>query len=148
MINRVVLVGRLTRDPELRYTPNGVAVANFSVAVHRPYSNQKGERETDFFNGVVWRKQAENLSQFMKKGNLIGIDGRLQSRKYERQDGQQQTVIEVVADSIQFLESNKDTQKGNQNSRKEQHSSNSGALSGSYKPVNMDDPFGDDHLPF
>lgn len=105
MLNRVVLVGRLTRDPDLRYTPNGVAVANFNIAVNRPFSNQQGEREADFINGVVWRRQAENLANFMKKGSLIGVDGRLQTRSYEGQDGRTVYVTEVVADSIQFLES-------------------------------------------
>ncbi|MCF3943993.1 single-stranded DNA-binding protein [Oceanobacillus alkalisoli] len=105
MLNRVVLVGRLTRDPDLRYTPNGIAVANFTVAVNRPFSNQQGEREADFINGVVWRRQAENLANFMRKGSLIGVDGRLQTRTYEGQDGKTVFVTEVVADSIQFLES-------------------------------------------
>ncbi|WP_405098109.1 single-stranded DNA-binding protein [Oceanobacillus sp. FSL H7-0719] len=104
MLNRVVLVGRLTRDPDLRYTPNGVAVANFNIAVNRPFSNQQGEREADFINGVVWRRQAENLANYMKKGNLIGVDGRIQTRNYEGQDGKTVYVTEVVADSIQFLE--------------------------------------------
>lgn len=78
MLNRVVLVGRLTKDPELSYTPNGTAVANFTVAVNRPFSNQQGEREADFINCVIWRKQAENLVNYMKKGSMIGIDGRIQ----------------------------------------------------------------------
>lgn len=104
MLNRVVLVGRLTRDPDLRYTPNGVAVANFNIAVNRPFTNQQGEREADFINGVVWRRQAENLANFMKKGNLIGVDGRIQTRNYEGQDGKTVYVTEVVAESIQFLE--------------------------------------------
>lgn len=105
MLNRVVLVGRLTRDPDLRYTPNGVAVANFNIAVNRPFSNQQGEREADFINGVVWRRPAENLANYMKKGNLIGVDGRIQTRNYEGSDGKTVYVTEVVADSIQFLES-------------------------------------------
>ncbi len=104
MLNRVVLVGRLTRDPDLRYTANGIAVANFNIAVNRPFSNQQGEREADFINGVVWRRQAENLANYMKKGNLIGVDGRIQTRNYEGQDGKTVYVTEVVADSIQFLE--------------------------------------------
>ncbi|WP_158738389.1 single-stranded DNA-binding protein [Alteribacillus sp. YIM 98480] len=104
MINRVVLVGRLTRDPELRYTPNGVAVANFGIAVNRPFTNQQGEREADFFNCVVWRKQAENVANYLKKGSLAGIDGRLQSRRYENQEGRRVNVVEVQAESVQFLE--------------------------------------------
>ncbi|SFE63284.1 single-stranded DNA-binding protein [Alteribacillus iranensis] len=104
MINRVVLVGRLTRDPELRYTPNGVAVANFGIAVNRPFTNQQGEREADFFNCVVWRKQAENVANYLKKGSLAGIDGRIQSRSYENQEGRRVNVVEVQAESVQFLE--------------------------------------------
>ncbi|RSL28706.1 single-stranded DNA-binding protein, partial [Salibacterium salarium] len=104
MINRVVLVGRLTRDPELRYTPNGVAVVNFGIAVNRPFTNQQGEREADFFNCVAWRKQAENVANYLKKGSQAGIDGRLQSRRYENQEGRRVTVVEVQAESVQFLE--------------------------------------------
>src|SRR5690625_4886765 len=105
MINRVVLVGRLTRDPDLRYTSSGIAVANFTIAVNRPFSNQQGEREADFINCVIWRKPAENLANYMSKGSLIGVDGRIQSRSYDGQDGKRVYVTEVVADSVQFLES-------------------------------------------
>ncbi len=105
MLNRVVLVGRLTKDPDLRYTPNGVAVANFTIAVNRPFTNQEGSREADFINCVVWRRPAENLANYMKKGNQIGVDGRLQTRSFEGQDGKMVYVTEVVADSVQFLES-------------------------------------------
>ncbi|WEG12800.1 single-stranded DNA-binding protein [Pullulanibacillus sp. KACC 23026] len=105
MINRVVLVGRLTRDPELRYTPNGVAVANFTIAVNRPFSNQQGERDADFISIVVWRRQAENVANFVGKGSLVGIDGRLQTRSYDNNEGKRVYITEVVADSVQFLES-------------------------------------------
>lgn len=104
MINRVILVGRLTKDPDLRYTPNGVPVATFTLAVNRPFSNQQGERETDFINCVVWRRQAENAANFLKKGNLAGVDGRIQTRNYEGQDGKRVYVTEVLAESVQFLE--------------------------------------------
>ena len=104
MLNRVVLVGRLTRDPELRYTPNGVAVASFTLAVNRTFTNQHGEREADFINIVVWRRQAENVANYLKKGSLAGVDGRLQSRSYENNQGQRVFVTEVVAHSVQFLE--------------------------------------------
>lgn len=104
MINRVILVGRLTKDPELRYTPNGVAVATFTLAVNRTFSNQQGEREADFINCVVWRKQAENVANFLKKGSLAGVDGRIQTRNYEGQDGKRVYVTEIVAESVQFLE--------------------------------------------
>jgi single-strand DNA-binding protein len=104
MMNRVVLVGRLTKDPDLRYTPNGVPVATFTLAVNRNFSNQQGERETDFINCVVWRKPAENVANFLKKGSLAGVDGRIQTRNYEGQDGKRVYVTEVLAESVQFLE--------------------------------------------
>lgn len=104
MLNRVVLVGRLTKDPELRYTPNGAAVATFTLAVNRTFTNQSGEREADFINCVTWRRQAENVANFLKKGSLAGVDGRLQTRNYENQQGQRVFVTEVQAESVQFLE--------------------------------------------
>ncbi len=104
MMNRVVLVGRLTKDPDLRYTPSGVPVATFTLAVNRTFSNQQGEREADFINCVVWRKPAENVANFLKKGSLAGVDGRIQTRNYEGQDGKRVYVTEVVAESVQFLE--------------------------------------------
>lgn len=103
-MNRVVLVGRLTKDVELRYTETGNAVASFTLAVNRTFTNQAGEREADFINIVVWRKQAENAANFLKKGSLAGVDGRLQSRSYDGQDGKRVFVTEVVAESVQFLE--------------------------------------------
>lgn len=104
MLNRVVLVGRLTRDPELRYTPSGVAVANFTVAANRPFKNQQGEQEADFIRCVAWRHQAENLANYMRKGSLIGVDGRIQTSSFEGQDGKMVYMTEVLAESIQFLE--------------------------------------------
>lgn len=104
MMNRVVLVGRLTKDPDLRYTPNGVPVASFTLAVNRTFTNQQGEREADFINCVVWRKPAENVANFLKKGSLAGVDGRIQTRSYEGQDGKRVYVTEVQAESVQFLE--------------------------------------------
>ncbi|MCI1859579.1 MAG: single-stranded DNA-binding protein [Sporolactobacillus sp.] len=104
MINRVVLVGRLTKSPELRYTPNGVAVTSFTIAVDRPFTNQQGERQTDFIPIVVWRRQAENVANFLTKGSLAGVDGRIQTRNYENNEGRRVYVTEVVADSVQFLE--------------------------------------------
>lgn len=104
MMNRVVLVGRLTKDPELRYTPNGVPVATFTLAVNRTFTNQQGEREADFINCVIWRKPAENVANFLKKGSLAGVDGRVQTRSYDGQDGKKVYVTEVLAESVQFLE--------------------------------------------
>lgn len=118
MINRVVLVGRLTKDPELKYTANGTAVAGFTLAVNRPFKNQKGENEADFIRVIVWRKPAENAANYLKKGSLAGVEGRIQTRSYENQ-GQRVFVTEVVADSVQFLEpkSSKTSQLQNQNQR-------------------------------
>lgn len=112
MINNVVLVGRLVRDPELRYTPSNQAVATFSLAINRNFKGQNGEREADFINCVIWRQQAENLANWAKKGALIGITGRIQTRNYENQQGQQVYVTEVVADNFQLLEFNKQNNQG------------------------------------
>lgn len=108
MLNRVCLVGRLTADPELRYTPSGVAVVNFRIGVTRNFKNQQGEYESDFFNIVAWRQTAEFVSNYARKGNLISVDGRLQARNWETQDGQRRTTVEVVADNVQLLESRRD----------------------------------------
>lgn len=104
MMNRVVLVGRLTKDPDLRYTPAGAAVATFTLAVNRPFKNGQGEQEADFINCVVWRKPAENVANFLKKGSMAGVDGRVQTRNYEGNDGKRVYVTEIVAESVQFLE--------------------------------------------
>ena len=104
MINNVVLVGRLTRDPELRYTPSNVAVATFSLAVNRNFKNQAGDYEADFISCIMWRQQAENFANWLKKGVLVGITGRIQTRSYDNQQGQRVYVTEVVAESFQILE--------------------------------------------
>lgn len=114
MINNVVLVGRLTKDVELRYTPQNQATATFSLAVSRSFKNANGERETDFINCVIWRQQAENMANFTHKGSLIGITGRIQTRNYENQQGQRIYVTEVVADSFQLLESRSQGQQQQQ----------------------------------
>lgn len=105
MINNVVLVGRMTRDAELRYTPSNVATASFTLAVNRNFKNQAGEREADFINCVIWRQQAENLANWAKKGALVGITGRIQTRSYDNQQGQRVYVTEVIAENFQLLES-------------------------------------------
>jgi single-strand DNA-binding protein len=104
MYNRIILIGRLTRDPELRYVPSGAPVANFTLAVDRPFRDQQGNRETDFIDIVAWRKLAEQVSQYMTKGRMVAVEGRLQLRSYETQDGQKRKVAEVVADGIRFLD--------------------------------------------
>ncbi len=103
MLNRVVLIGRLTRDPELRYTPSGVAVANFTLAVDRNFKNAQGEREADFIPCVVYRQLAELCANYLSKGKLAAVDGRIQIRSYDGQDGQKRWVTEVIAENVRFL---------------------------------------------
>ncbi|MBQ2891817.1 MAG: single-stranded DNA-binding protein [Bacilli bacterium] len=113
-MNRVVLVGRLTRDPELRNTNSGVPVVSFTIAVNRTFtSSQSGEREADFINCICFNKQAENLNRFIKKGGLVGVDGRIQTRSYTAQDGSKRYVTEVVCENIQFLEPKGSSQSNN-----------------------------------
>lgn len=104
MINRVILIGRLTKDPELKYTSSGTAVGTFGLAVNRQFTNSNGDREADFINCVIWRKSAENFANFTHKGSLVGIDGRLQTRNYENKQGQRVYVTEVVVDNFSLLE--------------------------------------------
>lgn len=113
MINNVVLVGRMTRDAELRMTQSNTAVASFTLAVNRPFKNQNGEREADFINCVIWRQAAENLANWCKKGALVGITGNIQTRNYENQQGQRVYVTEVLANNFQLLESRNQQQSSN-----------------------------------
>ena len=112
-MNKVFLIGRLTRDPELRYTGNNTPVATFSLAVNRNFSNQAGEREADFINIVVWRKQAENVKNYLTQGSQVAIDGRLQTRSYDDNNGQKRYVTEVIADNVEFLGSRSSTNSNN-----------------------------------
>ncbi len=102
-MNKVILIGRLTKDPELRTTSSGIASTNFSIAVQRTFTNANGEREADFINCVAWRKQAENISKYCKKGSQVAVDGRIQTRSYDGTDGTKKYVTEVVADNVTFL---------------------------------------------
>jgi single-strand DNA-binding protein len=104
MLNRIILIGRLVRDPELKYTPNGVATTSFTLAVDRPFLNQKGEREADFIDIVTWRKLAETVASHLGKGRLVAVEGRLQVRSYETAEGQKRRVSEVVAENVRFLD--------------------------------------------
>ncbi|MDD4831351.1 MAG: single-stranded DNA-binding protein [Bacilli bacterium] len=104
MMNKVMLIGRLTRDPDLRYTPSNIATVTFSIAVNRPFTNQSGVREADFINIIAWRKQAENVKKYITKGSLVAVEGRIQTRNYDDKDGKKVYVTEVVADNVQFLE--------------------------------------------
>lgn len=121
MINRVVLVGRLTKDPELKYTQTGIAVTRFTLAVNRAFKNAAGEQEADFISCVAWRKQAENVANFLKKGSLVGVDGRIQTGSFEGQDGKRVYTTEIVADSVQFLE----PRSGNSNNESSNQSNGS-----------------------
>jgi single-strand DNA-binding protein len=149
MMNRVILVGRLTADPVLRYTPTGVAVASFTLAVNRNFTNANGEREADFINSVVWRKPAENVANFLKKGSLAGVDGRIQTRSYENNEGKRVYITEVIAESVQFLDSKGANSQGDTNTP----NSNQNTSSGQQRADN--DPFAgggqidiSDDLPF
>jgi single-strand DNA-binding protein len=104
-MNKVCLVGRLTKDPDLRYLSNNTPVCTFSIAVSRPFENQSGQREADFINIVIWRKQAENVKKYVTKGSMVAVEGRIQTRNYDDKDGKKVYVTEVVADNVQFLDS-------------------------------------------
>ena len=138
MINNVVLIGRLTRDPELRHTPSNIAITTFNMAVNRNFKNQDGNREADFINCMIWRQQAENFANWVKKGNLVGITGRIQTRSYENQQGQRVYVTEVVADTFQLLE--KRDNSANQANIEDQMPANFGATN----PLDISD----DDMPF
>ncbi|MGG5316425.1 single-stranded DNA-binding protein [Enterococcus sp. AZ072] len=153
MINNVVLVGRLTKDPDLRYTATGTATATFTLAVNRNFTNQSGNREADFINCVIWRKSAETLANYARKGTLLGVTGRIQTRNYENQQGQRVYVTEIVADNFQLLESRSANEERQQNTatgngKQTQYNNTSGY-------GNNADPFSgstvdisDDDLPF
>lgn len=110
MMNRVILVGRITKEPEIKYTQSNIPVVSFTLAINRQFSDQSGEKQADFVQCVVWRKQAENLAKFVKKGALLGVEGRIQTRNYEAENGTRY-VTEVVCDSIQFLESKQESEE-------------------------------------
>ena len=109
-MKRVMLIGRLTAKPELRYTGSNIPYARFSVAINRTFSNSQGQRETDFINVIIWRKQAENVCNFLDKGSLVSVEGRLQSNSYDDKDGNKRYSLDVVADNVQFLESKSQSQ--------------------------------------
>ena len=108
-MNKAFLIGRLTRDPELRYSSSNAPIVNFSIAIDRQYTNSQGQRDTDFINIVAFQKQAENVKKYVTKGSLVAIDGRIQTRNYDDKDGKKVYVTEVVADRVQFLSSKNST---------------------------------------
>ncbi|MBD9927665.1 single-stranded DNA-binding protein [Enterococcus faecalis] len=159
MINNVTLIGRATKEPDLRYTASGIAVATFTLAVNRNYKNQNGDREADFINCVIWRKPAETFANYVRKGTLVGIVGRIQTRFYENQQGQRVYVTEVIVESFQLLESRSQAEEREQRTSTNQNPSNTvdniGNHSSADNPMPNDDPFdgnpiniSDDDLPF
>lgn len=155
MINNIVLVGRLTKDPDLRYTTNGTGVATFTLAVNRNFTSADGTREADFINCVIWRKPAETLANYAKKGVLIGVTGRIQTRSYDNQQGQKVYVTEVIADNFQLLESKKaDSSQNTQGSGVSNSQTTNNANARQNRNNVQSDPFSnssidiDDSLPF
>jgi single-strand DNA-binding protein len=157
MLNRVILIGRLTKDPELRYTPAGVAVAQFTLAVDRQFSGSKEEREADFIPIVTWRQLAETCANYLRKGRLAAVEGRIQVRNYENNEGRRVYITEVIADNVRFLES-ANREGGGQG--KDESSAGSGSAGGSgygsgnrssgsrnSGNSNNSDPFADDGRP-
>lgn len=137
MLNKVVLIGRLTRDPELKHTQNAIACTTFTLAVDRNYTNQQGEREADFIPIVTWRGLAETCNKYLAKGRLTAVSGRLQTRSYDTPEGHKRYITEVVADEVQFLERTQENQKSSTQAP-------SNLPSGVFNPINGDD----DELPF
>lgn len=146
MLNRVILIGRLTRDPELRYTPAGVAVTTFTLAVDRPFSNQQKEREADFINIVTWRQLAETCANYLRKGRLTAVEGRIQVRNYDNNEGRRVYVTEVIADNVRFLESSNSGGGREEGMGGGQASSSQGQQRYS-GPRDNQDPFQDDGKP-
>lgn len=148
MINRTVLVGRLTKDPEIRYTQSGMAVANFTMAVNRQFTNANGEREADFISCIVWRKAAENFCNFTHKGSLVGIDGRIQTNTYEK-EGQRVYSTQVVVDNFSLLEPKQQSQqRGQQSNASDALHDNFGQPTNNYSQNNNDFDIDDNDLPF
>ncbi|MBP3584516.1 MAG: single-stranded DNA-binding protein [Peptococcaceae bacterium] len=141
-MNKVLLIGRLTKDPELRYTQSGTAVASFTLAVNRRFSNQSGEREADFINCVAWQKSAEFVANYFRKGQQMALEGRLQVRSYDGNDGQRRWVTEVVADQIEFVGSKNENGSGRQDYQ------NNNASAGSSLGLGEEIVFDDNDLPF
>jgi single-strand DNA-binding protein len=149
-MNKVILIGRLSQDPEMRTTPNGVATTTFNIAVSRNFTNQNGERETDFFRCVAWRKQAENIARYCHKGTQVAVEGRLQTNNYEAQDGTRRYSTDIVCDNVSFLGSRGDST--NQNSSAPQNMENDVEVNETsedpFKDFGEEVTLTDDDLPF
>lgn len=144
MLNRVILIGRLTKDPELRYTPTGTAVCQFTLAVDRPFSNQQNEKEADFIQIVTWRQLAENCANYLKKGRLCAVEGRIQIRHYDNNEGKRVYVTEVVADNVRFLESSRSNGSGDSGASGNDRYTGHDPFADDGKPIDISD----DDLPF
>lgn len=151
MLNRVILIGRLTRDPELRYTPSGVAVTQFTLACDRPFTNNSGEREADFIPIVTWRQLAETCANYLRKGRLTAVEGRIQVRSYDNNEGRRVYVTEVIADNVRFLESNRGGDdagssgfSGNRDNQFNRNDSKQDPFENTGSPIDLSD----DDLPF
>lgn len=147
LLNRVILIGRLTRDPELRYTPTGVAVTQFTLAVDRPFTNQSNEREADFIPVVTWRQLAETCANYLRKGRLTAVEGRIQVRNYDNNEGKKVYVTEVVADNVRFLESASSRGEGGGAREEFQGGGGGGGRYGASRGNANADPFSDDSKP-
>lgn len=148
MLNRVILIGRLTRDPELRYTPSGVAVTQFTLAVDRPFTNsQTREREADFINIVTWRQLAETCANYLRKGRLTAVEGRIQVRNYDNNEGKKVYVTEIIADNVRFLESSGGNREEGAGSPAPSYGSNAGGSRYGGGSREQQDPFLDDGKP-
>lgn len=144
-MNKIMLIGRLTKDPELRYTQSGTAVASFTLAVDRRFSNQNGEREADFINCVAWNKSAEFVANYFHKGKQMALEGRLQVRSYDGNDGQRRWVTEVVAEQVEFVGSKSDNAGGG---NRQDYQNNNNASAGSNLGLGEEIVFDDNDLPF
>ena len=153
-MNKVILIGRLTKDPELKTTSNGLSTVSFSLAVQRPFTNQNGEREADFINCVAWRKQAENIAKYCNKGSQVAAEGRISTRSYDAQDGTKRYVTEVLAENVQFLSSKNDTGSGYQSPEPSYNSGNTSQVETTdisedpFKDFGSEVVLSDDDLPF
>jgi single-strand DNA-binding protein len=144
VLNRVILIGRLTKDPELRYTPSGIAHSQFTLAIDRPFSRDQGEREADFIPIVTWRQLAEACANYLRKGRLAAVEGRIQVRNYENNEGRRVYVTEVIADNVRFLEpANRDNTVSNSNGAG-RNGSTSDPFADHGEPLDISD----DDLPF
>ena len=148
MLNRAILTGRLTRDPELRYAASGTAIVQATIAVDRQFKNQQGEREADFINLVIWRKAAENFANFTHKGSLVGIDGRIQTRTYENKQGQRVYVTEINVDSFSLLEPRQENNQQSNNNYSSQAPNNNATSNSSRQNQNAQSNYGNQNNDF